>query len=260
MVVRGEQILTREDPEISQMVKTTFENEDISILTKHTTKEIVIKDNKKFLVCQHKNDTIEVEFGEVEFCEIEFDEILIAVGRQPNTKGFGLEDIGVNLTQKGTIETNQMLQTNFPNIFCAGDVTGPYQFTHTAAHQAWYASVNALFGGFKKYAVDYKVIPWATFTDPEVARVGLNEQEAKAKNIEYDVTTYDINDLDRAICDSEDHGIIKILTTLGKDKIIGVTIAGSHAGDLIAEYVLANEAQYRFKQNSIHDSYIPNSC
>ena len=132
-----------------------------------------------------------------------------------------------------------MLQTNFPNIFCAGDVTGHYQFTHTAAHQAWYASVNALFGCFKKYAVDYKVIPWATFTDPEVARVGLNEQEAKAKNIEYEVTTYDINDLDRAICDSEDHGIVKILTTPGKDKIIGVTIAGSHAADLIAEYVLA---------------------
>ena len=229
MVVRGKRILAREDREISQMVKKKFEDENILVLTEYTTKQIVIKDNKKFLICLHKNESK----------EIEFDEILIAVGRKPNTKGFGLKDIGVELTQRGTIETNQMLQTNFPNIFSAGDVAGPYQFTHTAAHQAWYASVNALFGNFKKYAVDYRVIPWATYTDPEVARVGLNEQEAGEKGIEYEVTTYGIDDLDRAICDSEDHGVVKILTTPGKDKILGVTIAGSHAGDLIAEYVLA---------------------
>ncbi|MCP4669700.1 MAG: FAD-dependent oxidoreductase [Desulfobacula sp.] len=229
MIVRGKRILAKEDIEISQMVKKKFEDENISVLTEYTTSEIIIKDNKKFLVCRYK--------GEEK--QIEFDEILLAVGRKPNTKGFGLEDIGVTLTQRGAIEANQMLQTNFPNIFCAGDVTGPYQFTHTAAHQAWYASVNALFGRFKKYAVDYRVIPWATYTDPEVARVGLNEQEASLRDIDYEVTTYGIDELDRAICDSEDHGVVKILTKPNSDQILGVTIAGSHAGDLIAEYVLA---------------------
>ena len=139
----------------------------------------------------------------------------------------------------GTIETNGLLQTNFPNIYCSGDVAGPYQFTHTAAHQSWYAAVNALFGKFKTFAVDYRVIPWATYTDPEVARVGLNIQEAEEKRIAFRVTDYGIEDLDRAITDSEDHGLVRVLTPPGKDKILGVTIAGTHAGDLIAEYVLA---------------------
>jgi pyruvate/2-oxoglutarate dehydrogenase complex dihydrolipoamide dehydrogenase (E3) component len=131
------------------------------------------------------------------------------------------------------------MQTNYPNIFACGDVAGPYQFTHTAAHQAWYASVNALFGGVRKFKADYSVIPWATFTEPEVARVGLNELEAKEKGVAYEVTTYGIDDLDRAIADSEAHGLVKVLTVPGKDRILGVTIAGEHAGDLIAEYILA---------------------
>jgi pyruvate/2-oxoglutarate dehydrogenase complex dihydrolipoamide dehydrogenase (E3) component len=118
-------------------------------------------------------------------------------------------------------------------------VTGPYQFTHTAAHQSWYAAVNALFGRFKKFRVDYRVIPWSTFTDPEVARVGLNEKEALEKKIDYEVTRYGIEDLDRAIADSEDHGLVKVLTRPGSDKILGVTIVGPHASDIIAEYVLA---------------------
>ena len=134
---------------------------------------------------------------------------------------------------------NELLQTNFPNIYAAGDVAGPYQFTHTAAHQAWYAAVNALFSGVKSFKVDYRVIPWATFTDPEVARVGLNETEAKEQGVDYELTTYGIDDLDRAIADEEAHGIIKVLTVPGKDKILGVTIVGEHSGDLIAEYVTA---------------------
>ncbi|MDJ0834518.1 MAG: FAD-dependent oxidoreductase, partial [Gammaproteobacteria bacterium] len=142
-------------------------------------------------------------------------------------------------SDRRTIEVNEFLQTNYPNIFACGDVAGPYQFTHTASHQAWYATVNALFGGVKKFRVDYRVIPWVTFTDPEVARVGLNEQEAKEQGVEYEVTTFGIDDLDRAIADSEAHGLVKVLTVPGKDKILGVTIAGEHAGDLIAEYVLA---------------------
>jgi pyruvate/2-oxoglutarate dehydrogenase complex dihydrolipoamide dehydrogenase (E3) component len=159
------------------------------------------------------------------------------VGRVARLDGYGLETLGIP-TQK-TIETNEYLQTIYPNIYAAGDVAGPYQFTHVASHQAWYAAVNALFGEWKMFKADYSVIPWATFIDPEVARVGLNEQEAKEKKIAIEVTRYGIDDLDRAIADSEAHGFVKVLTVPGKDKILGVTIVGTHAADLLAEYVLA---------------------
>ena len=165
--------------------------------------------------------------------------MLVAVGRRPNIDGFGLEEIGVTLRPNKTVETDPFLRTNVKNIFAVGDVTGPYQFTHTAAHQAWYAAVNSLFGPFKKFKVDYSIIPWATFTDPEVARVGLNETEAREKGITVEVTTYGLDDSDRAIADSSDRGWVKVLTPPGKDKILGVTIAGTHAGDLMAEFVLA---------------------
>ena len=170
---------------------------------------------------------------------LEFDEIFIALGRKANINGFGLDKLNIKIRGNGTIEANQFLQTNYPNIYVCGDVTGPYQFTHSAAHQAWYASVNALFSPIKKFKVDYSIIPWATFTDPEIARVGLNEQDAKIQNIDYQVTKYDISDLDRAITDSKNKGFIKVLTVPGKDKILGVTIVAEHAGDTIAEYVLA---------------------
>jgi pyruvate/2-oxoglutarate dehydrogenase complex dihydrolipoamide dehydrogenase (E3) component len=150
-----------------------------------------------------------------------------------------VEELGITLSPRKTIETNSFQETNYPNIYACGDVAGPYQFTHTAAHQAWYVAVNALFGQFKRFKTDYSVIPWSTFTDPEVARVGLNEQEANDKNIPFEVVKYDIDDLDRAIADSEAHGFVKVLTQPGKDKILGVTIVGEHAGDLIAEFVLA---------------------
>ena len=222
-------IMLREDEDVSDMIHKKFEDEGVRVLTGHKAKEIRVDGENKILVCENAS-------GEV---EIEFDEILVAVGRAANAKGFGLEELGVTLRPNGTIETDGLLQTNFPNIYCSGDVAGPYQFTHTAAHQSWYASVNALFGKFKRFSVDYRVIPWATFTDPEVARVGLNIQEAKEKNIPYEVTDYGIDDLDRAIADSEDHGFVRVLTKPGTDKILGVTIVGAHAGDLIAEYVLA---------------------
>jgi len=222
-------IMGREDEEISVLMKEKFEKEGIQVLTGHQAKEIIVENNTKVLICDHNGQDV----------LIEFDEILVAVGRAPNTKGFGLEELGVEISKRGTIETNDLLQTNFPNIFCAGDVAGPYQFTHTAAHQAWYASVNALFGSFKTFKADYRVIPWATYTDPEVARVGLNELEAKEKGIEYEKTKYGIDDLDRAIADSEDHGFVKVLTKPGTDKILGVTIVGTHASDIIAEYILA---------------------
>ncbi len=222
-------IMGREDPDAADYIRDRFEKEGITVLTGHRAEEVVVSGGDKKLVCEHAGRRV----------EIAFDEILVAVGRQPNVTGFGLEELGVRVAARGTIETDPFLRTNFPNILCAGDVAGPYQFTHTAGHQAWYAAVNALFGTFRKFKVDYSVIPWATYTDPEVARVGLNETEAKEQNIAYEVTRYGIDDLDRAIADSEDHGWVKVLTKPGSDRILGVTIVGTHASDIIAEYILA---------------------
>ncbi|HVK53853.1 MAG TPA: FAD-dependent oxidoreductase [Burkholderiales bacterium] len=222
-------LLIREDPEISDMVMQRFRAEGVNVLVNHKAKQFLIENDEKILICESNGETL----------RIAFDELLCAVGRTPNTKGYGLEELGIPTTKTGTVETNEYLQTLYPNIYACGDVAGPFQFTHTASHQAWYASVNALFGGFKKFKADYSVIPWATFTDPEVARVGLNELEAKEKDIPYEVTTYKLDDLDRAIADEAAHGVVKVLTVPGKDKILGVTIVGEHAGELIAEYVAA---------------------
>ncbi|MBI5108806.1 MAG: FAD-dependent oxidoreductase [Rhodocyclales bacterium] len=220
-------LMIREDPEVSELVAARFRNEGIDVLLNHKAMRFVVENGEKALIAEHEGREV----------RIPFDAVLVAVGRVANLKGYGLEDIGVSTTR--TVDTNDFLQTNYPNIYAAGDVAGPYQFTHTAAHQAWYAAVNALFDPFKKFRADYSVIPWATFVEPEVARVGLNETEAKEKGIAYEVARYDIDDLDRAIADSEAHGFIKVLTVPGKDRILGVTIVGEHAGDLIAEYVLA---------------------
>ncbi|MGE0673188.1 MAG: FAD-dependent oxidoreductase [Methylibium sp.] len=220
-------ILSREDPEVSELVTARFRAEGIAVLTGHKAVRVQGGGMEKVLV-------VEADGRQK---QIPFDAILMAVGRTANLKGYGLEELGV--TTGRTVEVNGYLQTNFPNIYAAGDVAGPYQFTHTAAHQAWYAAVNALFDPFKKFSADYRVIPWATFVEPEVARVGLNELEAKEKNIPHEVTVYGLDDLDRAIADSEAHGFVKVLTVPGKDRILGVTIVGEHAGDLLAEYVLA---------------------
>jgi pyruvate/2-oxoglutarate dehydrogenase complex dihydrolipoamide dehydrogenase (E3) component/uncharacterized membrane protein YdjX (TVP38/TMEM64 family) len=222
-------LLFREDPEIADMVEKRFRAEGVDVRTGHRAKEFRAEDGRKVLICEHQGRDL----------AIEFDALLVAVGRVANTAGYGLEELGIPVTRARTVETNEFLQTRYPNIYAAGDVAGPYQFTHTGSHQAWYATVNALFGGVKKFRADYSVIPWATFTDPEVARVGLNETEAKERNIPHEVTVYGIDDLDRAIADEEAHGVVKVLTEPGKDRILGVTIAGEHAGDLIAEFVAA---------------------
>jgi pyruvate/2-oxoglutarate dehydrogenase complex dihydrolipoamide dehydrogenase (E3) component len=164
---------------------------------------------------------------------------LCAVGRIANTAGYGLEELGIPVSRARTVETNAWLQTLYPNIYACGDVAGPYQFTHTASHQAWYAAVNALFGGFRKFRADYSAIPWATFTDPEVARVGLNETEAKEQNVPHEVSVFGIDELDRAIADGAARGMVKVLTVPGKDRILGATIVGEHAGDLIVEFIAA---------------------
>ncbi len=222
-------IMGREDPEISAAVMAKFRAEGVDVRVNTRAKEVRVENGEKVLIAEYQGAEV----------RIPFDQILVAVGRAANVSGYGLEELGVTLTGRKTIEVNEFLQTNFPNIYAVGDVAGPYQFTHTAAHMAWYAAVNSLFGRFKKFRVDYSVIPWATFTDPEVARVGLNETEAGEQGIAYEVTTFGIDDLDRAIADGEAHGLVKVLTVPGKDKILGATLMGDHAGDLIAEYVAA---------------------
>jgi pyruvate/2-oxoglutarate dehydrogenase complex dihydrolipoamide dehydrogenase (E3) component/uncharacterized membrane protein YdjX (TVP38/TMEM64 family) len=222
-------VLIREDPEISRMVAERFRAEGVTVLTGHRAKAFRIENGEKALIAAH-------EGGDV---RIPFDGLLVAVGRAANTKGYGLEELGIPVTKAGTVETDEYLRTIYPNISACGDVAGPYQFTHTASHQAWYAAVNALFGTVRKFRADYSVIPWATFTDPEIARVGLNETEAREKNVPYEVTTYGLDDLDRAIADSEAHGVVKVLTVPGKDRILGATIAGEHAAELIVEFISA---------------------
>jgi pyruvate/2-oxoglutarate dehydrogenase complex dihydrolipoamide dehydrogenase (E3) component/uncharacterized membrane protein YdjX (TVP38/TMEM64 family) len=226
-VEMGARIMMREDAEVSEIAKASLETDGVQVLTGHKALRCEMANGEKTLVVEHAGAEK----------RIAFDQLLCAVGRVARLQGYGLEDLGIPTHR--TVETNEYLQTIYPNIYAAGDVAGPFQFTHTAAHQAWYAAVNALFGEWKLFKADYSVIPWATFIDPEVARVGLNEQEAKEKNIPYEVTKYGIDDLDRAIADSEAHGFVKVLTVPGKDKILGVTIVGAHAADLLAEYVLA---------------------
>ena len=218
-------IMIREDVEVSEMVKKKFEAEGVDVLVNHKALKVVVENGEKYLVVE----------SEGQEKRIAFDEILCAVGRIANTTGYGLEELGI--PAKRVVEVNDYLETIYPNIFACGDVAGPFQFTHTAAHMAWFASVNALFGKFKKFKVDYSVVPWATFTDPEVARVGINEQEAIEKKIAHDVHVYGIDDLDRAIADGEAHGFVKVITPKGGDKILGATIVGEHAGDLLVEFV-----------------------
>ena len=225
-------IMIREDVEISEMAKASLSADGVEVLTNHKAIRCETEGEQKFIVVEHDRPS-----NQTETRRIEFDALICAVGRSARLKGFGLEELGIP-TQR-TVTTNEYLETLYPNIYAAGDVAGPYQFTHTAAHQAWYAAVNALFGDFKRFRVDYSVIPWATFIEPEVARVGLNEQEANEQGIAHEVTKYGIDDLDRAIADSTAHGFVKVLTVPGKDKILGVTIVGEHAGDLLAEFVLA---------------------
>jgi pyruvate/2-oxoglutarate dehydrogenase complex dihydrolipoamide dehydrogenase (E3) component len=226
-VERSERIMIREDRDVSELVQQSLREDGVNILTSHQAVRCEKEGASKYLIVEQDGQE----------SRIEFDALICAVGREARLEGYGLENLGIE-TQR-TIVTNDYLETLYPNIYAAGDVAGPYQFTHVAAHQAWYAAVNALFGSFKKFRADYRVIPWATFVDPEVARVGLNEQDAKAQGIDYEVVRYGIDDLDRAIAESAEVGFVKVLTVPGKDKILGVTIVGQHAGEILPEFVLA---------------------
>ena len=222
-------LLANEDPEISHKIAQQFASEGVNIYLAHHAKKCSLRNGEKILLCKNAGKII----------HIPFDELLIAVGRTANTSQLGLEELGIEISNSATIKVNKYLQTRYPHILACGDVVGPYQFTHMAAHQAWYATINALFGSLKKFKVDYSIVPWATFTDPEIARAGLNESQAQKKAIAYEVTTYDMANLDRAITDESAYGLIKVLTVPGKDKILGATILGEHAGELITEFISA---------------------
>jgi pyruvate/2-oxoglutarate dehydrogenase complex dihydrolipoamide dehydrogenase (E3) component/uncharacterized membrane protein YdjX (TVP38/TMEM64 family) len=229
-VEMAERLMGREDPDVSEHVQQALTRDGVQVLTGHQALRAELRDGERHLW---------VKQGGTERALV-FDTLLVAVGREARVTGFGLEQLGVPLTPRGTLAVNERLQsTKFPNLYAVGDVAGPYQFTHTAAHMAWYAAVNALFGRFKRFAVDYRVVPWVTFTDPEVARVGLSETEARAQGVAVEVTRYGLDDLDRAITDGAAHGFVKVLSAAGSDKILGVTIVGHHAGELLAEFVLA---------------------
>ena len=236
LVEMTDRLLVREDAEASEAVMASLRSDGVDLRLQHKALRFDVVDGQRQLVCENLQ-----AHGEV---VLPFDQVLLALGRVANVSGFGAEELQLVVRPNGTLEVNEYLQTRFPNIYAVGDVTGPYQFTHASAHQAWYAAVNGLFSGFKRFKVDYRVIPWATFTAPEVARVGLNEQEARAQNIPFEATRFGIDDLDRAIADEAAHGYIKVLTEPGKDRILGVTIVGEHAGDLIAEYVAAMKHGY----------------
>ena len=230
-VEQGERLLANEDSDASELVSLAMRSEGVDLRLGHKAERFEQTDQGAVMQARQLDTD--------ELVSISFDAVLVAVGRRANTQGYGVEELGLKLRDNGTLETNEYLATRFPNIFAVGDVTGPYQFTHAAAHQAWFAAVNALFGSFKRFKVDYRVLPHVTFTEPEVARVGLSEAEAEEQEIAVEVTRYGIEDLDRAIADEAAEGYVKVLTTPGKDRILGVTIVGAHAGELIAEYVLA---------------------
>ncbi|MCK7595109.1 FAD-dependent oxidoreductase [Pseudomarimonas salicorniae] len=239
VVSRGERLLPKEDADAGEHLAQRLRDEGLTLALRHSALRIERRGEGHALVCEI--DGRETEFG--------FDRLLLAVGRRANVEGFGLQELGVRLARGGTIEHDALMRTNFPNIHVCGDVAGPYQFTHVSSHQAWYAAVNGLLAPFWSFRADYRVIPWVTFTDPEVARVGLSEDEARERGIEVEVTRYGLDDLDRAIADSADEGFVKVLTPPGKDEILGVSIVGQHAGELLPEFVLA--MKYRLGLNKL---------
>ncbi len=228
-VEMADRLLMKEDPDVSELILRQFEQDGIDVRLGHAAKEFAIEDGEKVVYCEHRGERV----------RIPFDQVLVAVGRAANTRNLGLDQIGVETLPNGTVPVEEDMSLRYPNVFACGDVAGPYQFTHAAAHQAWYAAVNGLFGQFKRFKVDYRVMPWVTFTSPEVARVGLSETEANEQGVAYEVTRYGLDDLDRAIAESADHGFIKVLTPPGKDKILGAVVVGTHAGEILAEFTLA---------------------
>lgn len=228
-VEMADRLLIKEDVEVSETVLHHFREDGIEVLLEHRAVAFAVENGEKVVYCDHHGDRVRRPF----------DRVIVAVGRRGNTDGLGLEALGIEPAGNGTVPVAEDLSVRYPNVFACGDVAGPYQFTHAAAHQAWYAAVNGLFGQFRRFRVDYRVMPWVTFTAPEVARVGLSEAEARDRGVPVEVTRYDLGDLDRAIAESRAGGFIKVLTVPGKDKILGAVVVGPQAGEILSEFTLA---------------------
>lgn len=235
LVEMAEQLLVREDADAASLVLQSLQSDGVDVKLNHRAMRFEATQDTQGQPLYRAY----LDWNQEKQVVVEFDALLLALGRVANVQGFGLEALGIESTERGTVQVNAFMQTAYPNIFAVGDVAGPFQLTHAAAHQAWYAAVNGLFGQFKKFKADYSVLPAVTYTAPEVARVGINETEAKAQGIDYDVITYGLDDLDRAITDGVDHGFVKVITPKGKDTILGATIVGTGAGELLAEFTLA---------------------
>lgn len=229
VVQRGDQLLPKEDADVAEFALNTLRNEGVEVLLNAELTAVAAGEGKSVLTISQNEHTQ----------HLECDQLLLALGRTPRLQSFGLENIGVAISEQGKLLVDRFLRTSIPTVYACGDVIGPYQFTHAASHQAWYASVNALFGGFKSFSVDYSALPWVTFTDPEIARVGASEMDLKKRGVHYEVTRYSLAELDRAIAEGEAHGFVKVLTEEGKDRILGAVIVGSHGGEMITEFVSA---------------------
>jgi dihydrolipoamide dehydrogenase len=243
LIDMADRVLPNEDADVSELIADVLRGEGVDVLTGCKAERFETGAQKR-LIATHGQRSV----------AIDFDRVLVAVGRRAHTRALGLEEVGVALNPNGTVRVDQYMRSSVPTIFACGDAAGPYQFTHMASHQAWYAAVNALFGRIRKFKVNYAVVPWATYTDPEVARVGLSEAEAKAAGVDVEVSRHALEHVDRAIADGETGGFIKVLTRRGSDRVLGATIVAPHAGELIMEYVLAMTHGLGLKQliNTIH--------
>ena len=234
LVELSDQLLPREEREVAELLAAQLARDGVRVLTGWRA------ERADYLPAAAGDLPIRLQLRRGEEMQVvEGDQLLLAPGRVANVNGFGLEELGVELTPRGTVAVDGFLATNFPSILAVGDVAGPYQLTHAAAHQGWYAAINALFSPFKRFRADYRVMPAAIYTTPEIARVGLNQKEARAQGIPFELTRFELAELDRAIADGERQGFIEVLTVPGKDQILGATLVGTHAGERIAEFVLA---------------------
>lgn len=227
LVERSSRLLSAETKEVSDLVFDQMQQDGVKILLNSEIESFLTANSCKVL-----------ESGKVEIYE-NFDAVFFAIGRKPRVENLGLEELGIPIAKNGTIEHNEYLQTKYRNIYVCGDVAGPIQLTHVAGHQAWYAAVNALFSNFKSFKEDLSVIPRCTFTYPEVASVGLSEQELEKKNYDFEITHYPLTTFDRAVCDQATNGFVRLLTKKNSDQILGVTIVSPRAGEMIAEFALA---------------------
>ena len=234
----ADRLLLREDDEVSAAMTTALRRDGVTVLTGHRAAEILHDTNGYSLRAEQDGQNV----------IIPFDRFLVAIGRKPRITGYGLETLGIPLTKTKTIETDSWLQTLYPNILACGDVAGPYQFTHTAGFQAGYAALNALFTPFWRFKPRYRAMPAVTYTSPEIARVGVNEREAIAQALRYEVTRYEFAELDRAIAEADTDGFVKVITRQGSDKILGVTIVGTNAGEILTGFTIAMQHNLGLKK------------